>query len=24
MITAWYVGKEGFVADDLRGGESWR
>jgi NAD+ diphosphatase len=24
MITAWYVGKEGFVVDDLRGGESWR
>jgi NAD+ diphosphatase len=24
MITAWYVGKEGYVVDDLRGGESWR
>jgi len=24
MITAWYVGKEGYVVSDLTGGESWR
>ena len=24
MITAWYVGKDGYVDTDLHGGETWR
>ena len=24
MITAWYVGKDGYVESDLHGGETWR